>query len=292
MIYLLFPLNALGTALSNSFIKIYRKSIDDTNTKDNFYYILMIVVALLFFGSLSGFNLSVTPITLAFAFVYALISYLSVTFNMRALEHAELITVSVFSTSGAILWNSLWGILFFGENLTSNKVIGIIATLSAVLCPYFAEKKTNKKSSKGLIYCFIMFLLSGCGQLTVKFYSVAGGTSPQSVFCFYTNVILIPFILLIIRKNFSAKSFVSGISKISRKTVFILVAALLISQAVNFSGMFLIKNVEFIIYSLTEKSLGIIAAAIVSKLLFKEKITITKLVSIILLAVSVCISNI
>lgn len=137
-----------------------------------------------------------------------------------------------------------------------------------------------------------MFLLSGYGQLAVKFYSVADGTSPQSVFCFYTNVILIPFIVLIIKKNFSAKGFVSGISKISRKTVFILVAALLISQAVNFSGMFLIKNVEFIIYSLTEKSLGIIATAIDSKLLFKEKITITKLVSIILLAVSVCISNI
>lgn len=292
MIYLLFPLNALGAALANSFIKIYRQRIDNTHIKDNLYYILMIIVALLFFGALSGFNLAVSPITLIYAFLYALIAYLSVTFNMRALEKAELVTVSVFVTSGSILWGSLWGMIFFKEQMSVTKILGVIAAVTAVLIPYFAERKKGQFNAKGFKYCFGLFFVSGFAQLIVKFHSVADNASPWSVFCFYTNLILVPFIFLILRKQFTLKDFASGVTSLPKKYIFLVAGALLLNQAVTFSGMFLIEKVELIIYSLTEKSFAIIATGIVSKILFKEKITVPKLISIILLTTTVAISNI
>ncbi len=152
MTYLLFTICAVSAALSSALIKLYRLRIDDPEVKDNLYYISMISVALLFFGISSKFDLRINLITLLFATIYAVIVYISATLNMNAFEHAELVTVSIFSNSGTILWSALWGTVFFGEALTINRILGLLAILSAIMLPYITEKKNGKKKSSRTLF--------------------------------------------------------------------------------------------------------------------------------------------
>ena len=283
MNYLLFTISALSAALSSAFIKLYRKRIDDTEVKDNLYYISMILVALLFFGISSGFRLVPNLPTLIFAVVYALIVYISSTLNMNAIEYAELVTVSIFSNSGTILWSALWGTVFFKEALTLNRILGLLAILGAIALPYLTEKKTDKGNLKGLFYCLGIFFVNGLSNLVLKIYATSENVKDESVFFFYTNLILIPFILLIIAKRSSLKKVFKNISRVDKTSLLFVVLGMAFCAVISIVGIFLISTVDLVVYSVAEKALSTIAVAIVSFIFFKEKFTPTKIISFLLL---------
>ena len=141
MSYVLFAVSALLSALGSAFVKLYRRRIEDTEVKDNLYYLSMISVALVFFGISSGFRLLPNLPTLLFAALYAVIVYVSATCNMNAIEHAELVTVSIFSNAGTVLWSALWGTVLFREGLTLGRGLGILSILLAIALPYITEKE-------------------------------------------------------------------------------------------------------------------------------------------------------
>ncbi|MBQ8551370.1 MAG: hypothetical protein IJ428_00995 [Clostridia bacterium] len=290
MIYLLFGVGAVCTAVSNSFIKLYRRRIADERVKDNLYYILMIIVALIFFGFLSGFDLRVNIKTLLFSTVYALVAYTTVTLNMRAIEHADLVTVSIFSNSGGVLWNTLWGLVLFGEAFTVGRIVGVAAILAAIFIPYLLEAKKGMGSMRGIFYCMGIFIFSGCGQLVVKLYSLAENVMSNSVFCFYTNIILIPFVFLILKRRSDIGAVVKDILRVDKKSLVFLSLALLLANVVTILSMFIVERVDLIIYTVAEKSLTIISTAVVSGILFRERFTAMKLTSIIFLMVAVIAS--
>ena len=170
MTFLLFSICAVCAALSSAFLKLYRRRIDDPEVKDNLYYIFMIGVALTFFGITSKFDLRVNWLTLLFAAIYAVIVYVSATFNMNAIEHADLVTVSIFSNSGTILWSALWGAAFFNEPLTAYRIIGLVAIFVAILLPSLTTKtKRSKSSLKGLFFCFGVFFIIYLNLYYIKF---------------------------------------------------------------------------------------------------------------------------
>lgn len=292
MNYLLFTISALSAALSTVFIKLYRKRIDNTEVKDNLYYFSMIFVALLFFGISSGFNLIPNLATLIFAAIYAVIVYISSTLNMNAIEHAELVTVSIFSNSGTILWSALWGTAFFKEPLTINRILGLLAILCAIMLPYLTEKKKDKGSLKGLFYCFGIFVVNGLSQLVLKIYSTNENVKDESIFLFYTNVILIPFILLIIAKKSSVKKVFKNIASADKTSLLFVALGMVFSSIISIIGMFLIGTVDLVVYSVAEKALATIAVAIVSFIFFKERFTPTKIVSFLLLILAVVLMGI
>lgn len=287
MIYTLLLISAASTALSNSLIKLYRRRIDDENVKDSLYYILMIAVALVFFGILSGFDLRVNLLTLLFASAYALVAYTTVTLNMRAIEKAELLTLTIFSNAGSVLWSTLWGTVLFGEPLGPGRIVGIVSVLAAIVLPFVLEHRRGNAGLKGLGYCFLVFMFSGCGQLVVKLYSAAEGVMDNSVFCFYTNVVLIPFVFLILKRKSSVKAVFKSILKVDKITFIVLASALLLANLCTIIGMIVIGKVDLVVYTILGNSLNITVMAVAASLFFKERFTLEKLASILLLILAV-----
>ena len=292
MTYLIFSICAVCAALSSAFLKLYRRRIDDAEVKDNLYYIFMIGVALTFFGITSKFDLRVNWLTLLFAAIYAVIVYISATLNMNAIEHAELVTVSIFSNSGTILWSALWGTVFFNEALTLNRILGLVAILAAITLPAFTEKRKSKSNLKGLLCCFGVFFVNGISQLVLKIYSLNEKVNDENVFLFYANVILIPFILLIIAKRSSVKRVFKNISAVDKKSLLFVTLGMVFSAVVSVAGIFLIRTVDLVVYTVAEKALATIATAAVSAIFFKEKFTLTKIISFLLLICAIVLMGI
>lgn len=287
MIYTLLLISAASSAVSNSLIKLYRRRIDDERVKDSFYYILMIAVALPFFGILSGFDLRVNLITLLFSSAYALVAYITVTLNMHAIEKAELLTLSIFSNAGSVLWSTLWGTVLFKEPLGFGRTIGIVSVLTAIVLPFVFERRRGGVGFRGLCCCFLVFIFSGCGQLVVKLYSLADGVMDNSVFCFYTNIVLIPFVFLILKRKTSVKAVFKNILRVDIKTVLMLAAALLFANMCTIIEMIVIGKVDLVVYTILGKSLNITVMAVAASLLFRERFTTEKLASILLLILAV-----
>lgn len=287
MIYTLLLISAASSALSNSLIKLYRRRIDDQNVKDSLYYTLMIAVALVFFSILSGFDLRVNLVTLLFASVYALVAYVSVTINMRAIEKAELLTLSIFSNAGSVMWSTIWGTVLFKEPLDFGRGIGIASVLAAIILPFLFERRRGAAGFRGLGYCLLMFLISGCGQLVVKLYSLSDSVMENSVFCFYTNVVLIPFVFLILKRKNSVKAVFKNMLRVDLKTVLMLASGLLLANFCTIIEMLVIGKVDLVVYTILGKSLNITVMAVAASIFFKEKFTTEKLASILLLILAV-----
>ena len=282
----------MSAALSNAFIKLYRRRINDPEVKDNLYYIFMIGVALAFFGITTKFDLRVNWLTLLFAAIYAVIVYISATFNMNAIEHAELVTVSIFSNSGTILWSALWGTVFFKEELTLYRILGLVAILAAIALPYLTEKKKGKGSLKGLFFCFGIFIINGLSQLVLKIYSLNESVMAEGVFLFYTNVLLIPFILLIIAKKSSIKKVFKSIAVVDKKSLLFVSLGMVFSAIISVVGIFLIRTVDLVVYTVAEKALATIATAAVSAIFFREKFTLAKIISFLFLICAIVLMGI
>ena len=91
MVYFLFVLMTLFGALPSIFMKMYFKSEEDNDIKKSVYYVIMIVVALILFAILAGFNLSVNLVNCIFACIFAILSYLSTSFNIKAVENTDVV---------------------------------------------------------------------------------------------------------------------------------------------------------------------------------------------------------
>ena len=212
---------------------------------------------------------------------------------MNAIEHADLVTVSIFSNSGTILWSALWGAAFFNEPLTAYRIIGLVAIFVAILLPSLTTKtKRSKSSLKGLFFCFGVFFINGISQLVLKIYSQNENVNDENVFLFYANVLLIPFILLIIAKKSSVKRVFKSIVAVDKKSLLFVSLGMVFSAIISVIGIFLIKTVDLVVYTVAEKALATIATAIVSALFFKEKITFVKVVSFLFLILAVVMMGI
>ncbi len=289
MVYLLFLLNTLIGASQSVILKSYRRRIDDETLKNSIYYIITFIVALSYFGVISGFNLKLNFITALFSFAYALVAYFSTFFNMKAIENTHLVTISLFGNAGGLLWDTVWGISFFGELLTIKRVVALVIVFLSLLIPYLGESK-KEINNKGIIYCIILFVISGCSSLIIKFYSIVDSVLAESVFCFYTNVFMIPFVILMIKKHTTLSNAVKGIIAADKKAILLVAITVIMSNTGTLLSMYIISKIDLIVYSVLGKALSLITVSVLARIAFKEKITLQKVVSILLMIIAVILT--
>ena len=125
----------------------------------------------------------------------------------------------------------------------------------------------------------------------LKIYSQNENVNDENVFLFYANVLLIPFILLIIAKRSSIKKVFKSIAVLDKKSLLVSLG-MVFSTIISVVGIFLIKTVDLVVYTVAEKALATIAIAVVSFIFFKEKFTPIKIVSFLLLILAVVLMGI
>lgn len=281
MIYALFVIYSFAGVLNAALIKLYRKSIQDSRLSDSLFYAVNILGALIFFASISGFNLRVNGMTLLFSAVYACVCFLSVFLTLRALENTSMVNVSLFSSAGALIISSLAGVLLFREQVGVKRFVGLVLTLLSISVPYFAAKKSGS-GLKGILYCCLIALNSGASNIVMKLFHTVPGCLEEGVFCFYTNVLMIPFVLYRHRQVFFKRESARYFGKALQKPVLTAAAAVLLGYIGTVLSMYLVGKVDLLFASAFGPPLTICFNFLFDTLYFREPIKRDKIISMIL----------
>ena len=281
MIYLLLIINAFISESPNIFIKLLQDRIQNDGIRKSVYYTVTIVVALTYYAIISGFNLKINLITIAFSAILAADSYFSMHFQLKAVENTDLVNVALFSNAGSIIWPVVFGFVFLDEKIDFKTVLGFILVFISVFIPYMKGRK-ERGTLKGIIYCVILFITMGSFTIIIKLYSLTPTVLSESVMCFYTNVFMIPMTLILIRKQMPLKQAFQTIAVMPKKNIFPAVLAVICSNTATILSMIIVGQMKISEYSILKTSIGIVAISILAWLIFEERITLTRVVCIAL----------
>lgn len=289
MIYALFIFNSFVMVACTALIKTYRKAAGKHIFGDCLFYCVNILVALLFFASMCKFDLRVNLVTLLFSCVFACLCYFSMFLELRALEHTTMVNAGLFSDAGALILSSLAGVLFFREDLRLRSVLGFVLTFASMLVPYFAAKKSGS-GLKGLFYCMLLALNSGAVRIVMKLYHTVPGCLNENLFCFYTNLVMIPFVMFMHRKLlFRAGSFKAP-DKQMGKAALIAVAAVIASNVYTLLSMVLVGKVDLFFSSVFGPPLTICINFLFDVLIFRTPVKLHQIVTIALALAAIAVT--
>ena len=269
--------------------KIYRRSIDDDTMKDCITFLGTLVVELVFYSVLTGFKLGVNAVTAFYAFMFALAVAINTLVSMRALENSELVTYSLFSNAGGTVWPAILGMLLFNESITLARMLGLVLIMATIIIPFLTAKK-SKTGGRGIFWCSMLFFTASLPTLVLKFYSQADGILGDSILCFYTNIFTIPFILYLLKKKGTVAGTVKAMVTKYRKPVMIAVLSMICTCITTIMYMKVVAQIDLIVISIIGKGLGLISLSLLGLFVFKEKISASKIVCIILSVLAVAIT--
>lgn len=281
MIYLLFVISSFTGVLNAALIKLYRKTVSDSRLSDSLFYAVNILGALLFFAILCRFDLRVNLVTLLFSGVFACVSFLSVFLTLRALENTSMVNVSLFSSAGALILSSLAGVLLLREQVGAKRFAGLVLTLCSISVPYFAAKKSGT-GLKGILFCCLIALNSGACNIIMKLYHTVPGCLDENIFCFYTNVLMIPFVLFRHRQTFFSRKSLQYMNKALCKPLLTALAAVLMGYIATLLSMYVVGKVDLLFASAFGPPLTICFNFLFDTFVFREPVKADKIITILL----------
>lgn len=289
MIYFIFLIYTLITSGQSALNKIYRKSIDDENMKDCITFFGTLVVEMVFYSVLAGFRLGVNAVTAFYAFMFAVAVAINTLVSMRALENSELVIYSLFSNAGGTIWTAILGLILFNESITISRALGLVLIMATIIIPFVTAKK-SKTGGKGIFWCSMMFFTASLPTLVLKFYSQAEGVLGDSILCFYTNVFTIPFILYLLKKKGTVAGTVKAMVTKYKKPVMIAVLSMICTCITTIIYINVVAQIDLIVISIIGKGLGLISLSLFGLFVFKEKISTSKIICIILSVLAVAVT--
>lgn len=157
------------------------------------------VVSCLFFATVSGFRLTVTPITLLFSLLFAAAVLVSLLATLCAYTIADIANVSVINSACTLLVTTGVGSLLFHEAFGWSKAVRVVLMLSATVLVFLdtrRRKKAAHATAKGALLKLsgllgLLILANGSSTILLKYFTQTPGVASENDFFFFTNVILI-----------------------------------------------------------------------------------------------------
>lgn len=189
----------------------YRKAQNDSSLRANMRFSLISgICGLVIMLTINGFRFNITPFSLIMALI-AIINGYTLTFCVfKALKTINLSLYSLFSQIGGMTLPFLQGIIFYGENLTTAKILCFVfITISLLL----TIKKGAKKSD--IIYYIGIFVLNGMSGVLSKIFVSAPfekvSSAEYSILSASLSVMVSSLFLIFTRKK--------KISKLNSKSI-------------------------------------------------------------------------
>lgn len=286
-------LNSLAVAGNKCAIKNYSQRTERIQSSMGIYMIINYIVGLFFYAAMSGFKLSVNGLTLIFALIFAAVVLGLTSSEVMSVKKADIVTAVVFSGCGRVVIPFVFGLIFLKEEVTIFKCIAVAILIAVILMPLFGrEHKTEKSKRSAYLWCLLFMLFSGLATVVSKVYVDQSGVKPESVFCFWTNVFLVPYVLVSnIRKN-GARQMYSDIKIIDKKIcVTLFVSAILVNSG-TLLCMLALKSLTVATYAIFDTSFEMLLSATLSWLVYKEKLTLQNTLGIVGSVVAVALTTI
>lgn len=279
--FLMLLLNSITVAGNKCVMKSYVRRTAKLHSSLAIFLIINYIVGLLFYAAMSGFSLSVNGLTLLFAFIFAVVVLGNTTSEMMAIKRADIVTVVVFSGCGRVVIPFIFGLIFLKEKISLYKCIATVILIAVILMPLFGrEHKKEKNKSSAYFWCLLFMLFSGLATVVSKLYVDQSGVKPESVFCFWTNVFLVPYVFVSnISKN-GGGQLLSDWRVVDKKICLVLFVSAILVNSGTLLCMLALKRLTVATYTIFDTSIEMVLSALFSWIAYKEKLTLQNAVGI------------
>lgn len=243
----------------------------------NIYLLLVPPIASLFFFSASG-DVSLNLPTFLFSLVYAVLSLTSMWLGLVAFQRANLVHISVFSSAGGVIFPFLFEVLVWSEDFSGNRLLSVLLRLATVMIPLLADRK----SFQGMTVCLATFFLSGITGIVPKLYIEHPQTMDNNVFCFWTNIFILPIVCAIILRRSSPRKLLQNIRQIHPLLYLSLLVSILLGNVGTLLSMQALHHISATLSSVISSSLNLVVITLLSVFLYRESLTKATAVSVVL----------
>ena len=275
----------------------FTKSYEQT-VKSNLVNTLIMLVLTSFFGSLlffviGGFKVNFTWFSFVLALLFAVIMLPYFLLGIKALSLGSLAVYSVFMMLGGMLVPFFYGIIFLKESITLTKVLGAILLTVFIVLQCFAQKndeqnniEKSSRSKKGLfiIVCLLIFFINGLTGVIAKAHEIGSNPVDETSFVtLYSALTLIMSLLalatiLLLNKN-NDKINLKPAFKL--KPIFIAFLIGASSYTGNFLSLIVAAKVPASVSFPIVSGGVIVLSSIVSRVIYKEKVSKTEWASVV-----------
>lgn len=273
MKYFLLFFNSVISSFSKIPVKKYQDDTLWTESGVNIYLILNCLFGIVFYASLSGGSLTPNLPTVIFSAAFAANVICSNLILLFAVRKADLTSIAVFSGAGGVIIPIVFGVFFLGENMSVFKIIAVVLLLIVVILPIFENTGVGKKSLEGYIFCLLTFTDAGVTSVICKLYAINPNVLDDKIFCFWTNIIILPFVIAMTLKMNGAKTFILEARQIKIKTYLCALLTMLIGSVGTLLTLFVFIDIDAVVSTITSSSTVLICTALFARIFFKEKIT-------------------
>lgn len=267
-----------------SFFSIFNKKIDKQNNLNNFFFMILIqytfciIICLILYP---GFIEKISVINLLKVLPVFITGKIGFICYVMAVENADVSKILPI-TKLNVLIPIIGGVILFNEKLSFLQVILgiIIIVLGYLLSRKVADSK--KSNIKGLIFALLFTFFNGITQLLKKYFIVDFDNS----FFFQFNISIVALIILIVFFIFNSKISIKTLKKTKQKKylTFAALSDIICVLLVNYAML----DGDISIITILSAS-SIIISLILSRIILKEKITLSQYIMIILLVIAVLI---
>ncbi len=301
----------LGINFANSFINVYTTKFSSKVFKNETFIgtiltsIISGFIAIIFFSILANFNLSgINLRTVIYAFLFTIKCYFGYVTTLLIYNYLSIIDNMLISGLFGIIMTTTYSTLLFGEVFDLRTLISVILRAVAVFLSFFNAKKIMKKEKKevvekkvllkkGVFLALLIAFVNGLGGILSKSYSldlISNKVPNTNVYFFLTNVfiLIIAVVIFIFCLIFKRKYLICHLSSVNKKAVPILVVKTLTSNISSTLGMLLYTVFPIMVLTPLSATTSIVTACLVS-LFFKEKITIFRVLALVVTVLSACV---
>ncbi len=229
------------------------------------------------------FTVNITPTTIVFSAIYGFFSLISVFFMVYSYSRISITLTSIIGSAGGIVIPMTFGLLFNGEQASIRLIFSALLILSAAVLPVFRDS-TVKFEKKFIWFLALNFVYSGLPNILSKLYTQNENVVDTLSYFFLTNVFMFIFCgvgLIFCRlksgplDRLSFPLFANGGIRV------------VMSLVVSYLSITIISLMPMSVYSVLSASLSLIGTALLSRFVFKEKMSRQAVISFILALISI-----
>ena len=281
-IFIIFTI--VGTAIQGYCQKKYSCNSEQNKISIYSFNLMLVISAMLFFVPQIGKEFNINAELLIYSLCFAAAYFCAVIFTIFAIKEGSLSLTSLLSSYSLII-PTMFGALFLNEEFGITKKVGIVILLISL---FFIGniKKGERVSKKWFVYVGLLFLGNGLCSTVQRLYQIKNGGANKAEFMIIALVMIVVAMIILILVTEKKVS----IPKVKNGGIFAIFCGLA-NGAVNMLTMIMAKYPATIVYP-TISAGGIVLTFILSKFIFKEKLSRNQYIGFVTGIISVIVLNI
>ena len=272
-----------------AFTKLYEGEAGQTATSSLVMLVGTSLVGALIFFCAGGFSVSFSPISTLWAAIFAVIMIPYYMIGIKVLSLGSLAIYSMFMMLGGMIVPFFYGIIFLNEEISVGKAIGTVLLTIFIVLQALCQKSSDEEAKGGnkylfFILCIIIFFINGMTGVIAKAHSISVGAVDEASFtatyCAMTAVFSLAILLLSCLKSGREKArVVKSALKIKPIAIMVLLGAA--AYGGNFLQLLAADKVPASVQFPLVSGGVIVLSALVSALIFREKISKKEWISVV-----------